>query len=187
MKSLSIKKTQKNKVKNFDGSRSISYGMAFSHRSFASGLTLVEVLIASAIILASVVALLAVHSLYLKTALENGSAVKAAYLAEEGVEAMRYLRDASWSINIAPLANNVAYGLAFNSAWLTNATSTWVDGFYRTVTLAAVNRDANSDIVSSGGTLDANTRLVTVSISWPSRGATTTKTVSTYLTNLHDN
>jgi Tfp pilus assembly protein PilV len=151
------------------------------------GLTMVEVLIASAIILTAVVVLLGVHSLYLKTALENGQTVQAAYLAEEGVEVMRYLRDASWSQNIAPLSLNTPYGLALSGAWITNATSTWIGAFYRIVTLSAVERDAASDIVASGGTLDPNTKLLTVSVSWPQRGATTTKTVATYLTNLHGN
>lgn len=156
-------------------------------RTGQQGLTLVEVLIASAIVLLSVVVLLGVHSLYLKTALDNGETIKAAYLAEEGVEAMRYLRDASWTMNIIPLTLDEPYGLALNNAWATDATSMWVGSFYRTVTLSAVERNAQDDIVSSGGTLDPNTKLLTVSVSWPSRGATTTKTISTYLTNLHDN
>jgi hypothetical protein len=133
------------------------------------------------------VVLLGVHSLYLKTALENGKAVQAAYLAEEGVEVMRYLRDASWTQNIAPLSLNTPYGLAMSNAWVTNSTSTWIGGFNRIVTLASVERDAESDIVASGGTIDPNIKLVSVSVSWPQHGATTTKTVATYLTNLHSN
>lgn len=156
-------------------------------RAPSRGLTMVEVLIASSIILVTVVVLLGVHSLYLRTALSNSSAVQAAYLAEEGVEVMRYLRDASWSQNIAPLSLDTPYGLAFSNAWVTNATSTWIGNFNRTITLSAVERDAQSDIVSSGGVVDANTKLLTVSVSWAEREATTTKSVSTYLTNLHDN
>lgn len=152
------------------------------------GLTLVEVVIASAIILAAVLALLGVHSLYLKMALGNGDAIKAAYLSEEGLEAMRFLRDSSWSANVAPLSLGTEYGLILNGAvWEVSYTDTLVDEFERTVTLSAVYRDGNGDIVSSGGTLDANTLLVVSSVSWANAGATTTKSISTYLTNLLDN
>ena len=135
------------------------------------GLTLVEVVIASAIILAAVVALLGVHSLYLKTALENAQTVKATYLAEGGLEEIRYLRDDSWSANILNLTS----------------TATYFDNFQRTITLGAVYRDNNDDIISSGGTLDPNTKLVTAAVSWLKAGATTTKSISTYLTNIYEN
>ncbi len=135
------------------------------------GLTLVEVVIASAIILAAIVTLLGVHTLYLKVALANTDSVKAAFLLEEGIEETRYLRDDSWSANIAGLTS----------------TTTSIDNFERMVTLSAVYRDSNGDIVSSGGTLDTNTKLITSSVSWMVNGATTTKSISTYLTNLYAN
>jgi len=132
---------------------------------------MVEVVIAAAIILGAVLVLLGVHNLYLKVALSNGSVVKAAYLAEEGVENIRFLRDVSWSANISGLTS----------------TSTTIENFYRTVTLSAVYRDANSDIVSSGGMLDSNTKLVVSNVSWWRDNATTTKSISTYLANLYGN
>ena len=116
-------------------------------------------------------ALLGVHNLYLKTALSNGEALKAVYLAEEGIENIRFLRDVSWSTNISGLTS----------------LSTTIDNFYRTVTLSEVNRDANSDIVSSGGTVDINTKLVVSSVSWWNGVSTTTKSISTYITNLYAN
>ena len=135
------------------------------------GLSLVEVVIASAIILAAVLVLLGVHSLYLKVALSNSNTVKAAYLAEEGIENVRFLRDSGWTTNISNLTS----------------TTTLIDNFYRTVTLSAVSRDASGDIVTSGGSIDANTKLVTSSVSWWAATATTTKSISTYLTDIYDN
>jgi len=154
-----------------------------------SGLTLVEVLIATSIILVFLVALLSVHSLYLRVALSNGNAIAAAYLAEEGIEAVRFLRDSSWDTNIAPLVLGTNYGVLWNgTTWATSTTNTWIDtGFARTVTFSAVYRDTNRDIVSSGGTLDPNTRLLVSSVSWPNAGATTTKSISTYLTDILEN
>jgi prepilin-type N-terminal cleavage/methylation domain-containing protein len=151
------------------------------------GFTLVEVLIASAIILGAVLALLGVYSLYLRVALSNSEAVKAAYLAEESLEAVRFWRDVSWNNKIAPIAKDTAYGLSFAGGVWATTTDLTLGAFERSIMISPVYRDASSDIVSSGGTLDTDTVLVTSSVSWWKGGATTTKTVATYLTNLYGN
>jgi Tfp pilus assembly protein PilV len=151
------------------------------------GFALVEVLIASAIILGAVLALLGVYSLYLRVALSNSEAVKAAYLAEESLEAVRFWRDVSWNNKIAPIAKGTAYGLSFALGMWATTTDLTLGSFERSIMISPVYRDASSDIVSSGGTLDTDTVLVTSSVSWWKGGATTTKTVATYLTNLYGN
>lgn len=151
---------------------------------------LVEILIATSIILVFLLALLGTHNLYLKTAFVNGDVIKGVYLVEEGVEVARFLRNSSWSGNIAPLSLDVSYSLLFDAgSWQAATTTVWVDNnFKRVVKFSAVYRDVSGDIVSSGGTLDPNTLLVVSSVSWPtSGGATTTKSISTYLTNLFSN
>ena len=155
---------------------------------YQSGLSLIEVMIAASIVLVTVLALLAVFNLYFKTALTNGEAIKGAYLAEEGIEAIKFLRSSSWGNSIATLTPGTAYSVTFNgTTWQTATSNFWIDGFDRRITLRAVYRDGNDDIVSSPGTLDLNTLLVTSSVSWLSVGATTTKSISTYITNLYDN
>ena len=151
------------------------------------GLTLVEVVIASAIILTAVVSLLGVHTLYLKTIFAGNNSVQAALLSEEGIEALRFFRDDSWSAKITPLVNGTAYGLVYNNGWQASTTNTYVERFKRTITLSPVYRDASLDIVASGGSLDPDTRLITSSVAWPVRDATTTKTIYFYLTNLYSN
>lgn len=149
------------------------------------GFSLVEVVVSAAIMLVCVLALLTIHNLYLKNALDNTYSAKAAYLAEEGLEAMRYLRDDSWSGNISSLSDNFPYGVSLvGGVWKTGST-TAVDVFDRTITLGPVYRDVSGDIVSAGGSLASTTRLVTSSVSWSNRGATSTITLSTYLTNLN--
>lgn len=159
-----------------------------SSKNSDKGLTLVEVLIATSIILAFLLALFGVHNLYLRTALSNGEVIKAMGLAEESLEVMRFLRDSSWSANIAPLSLDVDYGLAFEAGvWQVTTNNILIDGtFERAVVLSAVYRDSSGDIVSSGGTLDPDTLLLVSNVSWSNRGATTTKSISTYLTNLSD-
>ena len=163
--------------------------MKIFKNKFNAGLTLVEVLIATSIIMIFLVALLSVHSLYLKTALSNGDAIQATFLAEESIEVMRFLRDSSWDNNIVPLALGTNYGLVwYSNTWQASTTNTWIDGsFVRTAAFFAVYRDSNRDIVVSGGTLDPNTRLLVATVSWANNGATTTKSISTYLTDLNEN
>jgi Tfp pilus assembly protein PilV len=154
----------------------------------ARGLTLVEVVIAASIILVAVVALLSVHNLYLRVAFSNANAVKAAYLAEEGIEVVRWLRDDSWDENIATLSLNTDYGLVFsNGTWGTTTSNLYVENFLRTIQVSAVSRDGSGDIVSSGGSADPNTLLVTSTVSWATSSGTTTKSVATYLTDLYEN
>lgn len=153
------------------------------------GVTLVEVLVAAGIIVTFLTTLVSVHNTYLRSSFSNVDSVKATFLAEEGIEAVKGIRDTSWASNILPLTNGTAYYLVFgNGAWSLNTTSTSVDSrFYRKITLSAVNRDSVSAITTSGGTLDANTRKITSSVSWLDRGATTTRSIDTYIANIFSN
>ncbi len=147
---------------------------------------MVEVVIASAIILSATLGLLGVHSLYLRTTLSNLNKVKATYLAEEGLEAMRYLRDVSWDSNIAALSLDTNYGVVLvGGSWQASTTATFVDGFQRVVKLSSVYRAPDGDIDSSG-TTDPDTKLLSSSVSWAEYGTTTSRFISTYLTNLYD-
>ena len=85
---------------------------------------------------------------------------------------------------ILPLSNGVDYYLAFTgTSWQATLTPTYVGMFDRRIRLAEVYRDAEDDIAASG-TLDPNTRLVSSTVSWLEHGATSTKVVSTYITNM---
>jgi len=158
-------------------------------KTFNQGVTLVEVLIAASIITAFLTALLGTHSFYLKTAFSNRHVIKAAQLAEEGIEVVRFERDSSWTLNIETLDLDTEYRISFESGdWVLSETPVFIDNLFdRTVTLSSVSRDGSNDIVTSGGTLDPDTLLVTSSVSWVSNGATTTREVYTYITNLFDN
>ncbi len=159
------------------------------NKNFSSGLTLVEVIIATSIILVFLLAFSSVHNLYLKTAFSNGEIIKATELAEESLEVVRFLRDSSWNTNIAPLSLDTDYYLVFDAGnWQVTTTDIWMDNaFERKIRLSAVYRDASADIVSNSGTLDPGTLMVVSSVSWSRGGATTTKSISTYITNIFAN
>ncbi|MCX6701945.1 MAG: prepilin-type N-terminal cleavage/methylation domain-containing protein [Candidatus Zambryskibacteria bacterium] len=157
--------------------------------TYKKGFTLIEVVVGSAVCLVVLVGLLSAFTVTLKLSLANTSKVQASFLEEEGLEAVRILRDNGWNTNIASQSSGVPFYLTFSGGtWQVTTTNIYIDGiFERKITLTNVYRGANQDIVSSGGVLDAKTRKATVSVAWSSGGATTTKSISTYFTNIFNN
>lgn len=147
------------------------------------GFGLIEIVVGSAIFALSILGISSYYQQALQVSQKTGKFVQAGFLLEEGMEIAKYFRDTSWT-NISGLTPGTTYHLSWDgSTWATSTTNIFVDGiFERTFVIDNVNRDSNDDIVSSGGTLDAGTKKATVSVSWNERGATTTKTISTYLT-----
>lgn len=141
-------------------------------------------------ILAVVLAALgSVSTKILSSSLDNTSKIQAAYLAEEGLEAVRLMRDQSWDNNIATVPTGNEFYLYYDgTGWSATSTSLLIDGYFeRVVVLRDVRRDNSQRIVDSGGSVDPNIKKVTVSVSWNSRGATTTRAISTYLANVFNN
>lgn len=155
---------------------------------FKKGIGLVEIIIGSAIILVVAVALVQSYNTYILYALGNQNNTRANFLLEEGVETLILLRDESWTSNISTLQNGVNYYLYFNGTnWRSTTTPQYIDSdFVRSFSLDAVNRDTNDDI-SASGTLDPNIKKATVTVSYFQGHGTTTKSVSTYITNLYAN
>ncbi|MES2059455.1 MAG: hypothetical protein V4438_00305 [Patescibacteria group bacterium] len=155
-----------------------------------TGMGLVEVVIGSAILATGFIILIQVYGLYARAAVANVSKIQAAFLLEEGQEAVRVMRDKSWSSNIAPLTAGSTYYLYWNGTlWTSTTTASMIDHkFARTAILQNVYRDASQNIAVSG-TSDANIKKIVVSVGWKDSptAATTTKSVSTYLTNIFSN
>lgn len=152
------------------------------------GISLIEVVVACSVILIATVSTLAAYGVYTRYALDHDRGVQAAYLGEEALEAVGLMRDASWTGNIVTMQNNTPYYLTWVSGrWATTTTETYVDGvFLRSLTFYPVYRDASKHI-SESGTLDTSSRKVTAGISYREAGATTTVSVSTYITDLYSN
>jgi hypothetical protein len=152
---------------------------------YSRGLSLVESVIASAVVSLFVGALALSFSAFLRVTSVNLESVKAAFLVEEGMEAVKFLRDADWQ-NIASLNTDFNYYLNFTgSSWeLVTEGFLMDDLFLRSLVFDDVFRGSNGEIVQSGGTLDPGSRILSVSVSWFSRGATTTRSVSTYIADI---
>ncbi len=153
---------------------------------------MIEIVIASAIISIAVFSLSSVFIMASRTETQSLDKIRANFLAEEGMEAMRFLRDKSWSGNLTSLSSGTNYYLTFNTA-----TSKWsagssnpgaIDTIYtRIVTVENVYRNSFDDIVSSGGTLDPNSKKVNVNVSWQEHNFNSSTTVSTYLSDIYTN
>lgn len=116
--------------------------------------------------------------------------LQATFILEEGVEAVKGRRDSGWAANIASLTLDNDYWLNFSGGtWtLTSASQPFIDQrFDRSVRISAVRRNSSDDIADTGGTIDPDTKKITVSVAWSERGVTTTATLSTYITNLFGN
>ena len=158
--------------------------------SFKKGFGLVEILVAVFVFTIVLGSLITASNMYLSGAGDNLRSTEGAYLAEEGIEAVKITRDTDWN-TISALTDNTNYYLYFdissstNNAWKATSTISSIDSiFIRTFKLNAVYRDLDGKIILNGGTLDSNTEKATVSVSWKSKNSTTTKTLSTYITNI---
>jgi type II secretory pathway pseudopilin PulG len=150
-----------------------------------AGLSLIEVVVGVTIIFITLTGLISAYNLFLEAALQNTKKVQAAYLVEEGLEAIRQIRDEDWDTNIASLNAGVSYGFDFNgSKWTSTTSQSLIDGvFFREFGFEDVYRDVNDDI-SVAGDLDPDTKFFTVTISWSEKGATTTKSISAYMSKI---
>lgn len=157
----------------------------FVNKKLSKGFGLIEIIIGSSIL---TISLISISTYFQKSLQLNQDSVKitqASFLLEEGLEIAKFFRDTSW-LNISGLTPGTSYYLQFDGTkWATTSSNAFIDGsFERKLLIDNVFRDVNDDIVSSGGTNDPNTKKTTVSVSWFGRSGTTTKSISTYLTNI---
>lgn len=151
----------------------------------SKGFGLIEIIIGSTILTVSLIAISTYFQKSLQLSQDSAKTVQASFLLEEGIEAAKFFRDTSWQ-NISGLTAGTSYFLQFDGTkWATTSSNVFVDGiFERKLVIDNVSRDVNDDIVSSGGTNDADTKKATVSVAWFGRNGTTTKSISTYITNI---
>ncbi len=149
-----------------------------------NGFFLIEAVIASAIVATTLVMMLGAISNVVAISKYSLQKTQASYLLEEGVEVAKLLRNQSWA-NISGLTNGTTYYMSWSgSAWsyTTTAPGTATGIFTRSIVFSSVSRDGSDNIVASGGTVDAGTRLGTVTVSWSQNGTPRTDTLQFYIT-----
>jgi Tfp pilus assembly protein PilV len=154
------------------------------------GISVVEVVIGVSI--AALIMVYASHAIARAASFgrENLDRARAVLLAEEGIELMRYLRDGSW-VAVSSMQNGAPYSLSISTTTIATTTSiSLIDNTYRrTITVFPAYRATSGDdlVASTSGVskvTDTDTKLVTVAVSWWSGGATSTVSLSSYLTNI---
>lgn len=165
------------------------------HRSIrlgrvVAGFMLVEIIIASAMITMVLLSVELYYKKVLDVSEDTTRHIQSGFLLEEGIEAIKQMRDQSWSGKIATLGTTTTYQLSWSgTVWRATTTSQRIENiFIRTFTIADVRRDA-SDNIAPSGTYDPGTKKVSMSVAWRRKGgnATTTESAETYIANLFTN
>lgn len=148
-----------------------------------AGIALIEVLIGIAIVGAVLVVVSHTIILFLDSSEQVLRQTQAVYLAEEGQELMRYLRDENWN-TIANLSEGTVYYLSVSTSTVSvTTTAELIDGRYtRSITIDQLRRDAENDVVTSGGSVDPEGRMVSVDVTWDGGSVS----LSSIITNLYD-
>ena len=109
--------------------------------------------------------------------------VEALYLAQEGMEVVRAIRDESWDAFVLQDGQKYLNNLS-NPPTLSQSSNLIDDKYQRIVLIEQLWRDSNGELTtqSAGNTL-ADARLVTVTVQWTEFGQTQSVELKTYLTN----
>lgn len=162
----------------------------YKTNKYVSGIGLIEIVVGVAIISVALAGIITAFNLYLKSGFTNTQKAKAVFLAEEGVEALRFIRDNGWTANITSLSTGVTYYFEFSdSIWKSTTTPEIISNRYsRSFVLDdAYRRVGDSDLVASSSAsskaIDSEARQATVKVIW---GENNVIEMTTYLMNLFE-
>jgi hypothetical protein len=149
----------------------------------SSGFSLVEVILSTAVFALLVTALVGAYLYGEEATVLAGNRARAALLAEEGIEAVRNIRDSAWNENVYTQS-----GVSANTGAWTFAgegTNETIDIFTRTLTFANACRDSGNLIVNCPGLyIDVHTIIAASAVSWQQNlQRTGLVTLVAYLTN----
>lgn len=149
------------------------------------GALIVEILIVITVIVVALSSLLGVVTFSLRISTLIKETVQANNLARETMEVVRNFRDGTvWDTNgLGTLSVGVPYYPQKSSdsqpRWQLIQGEEEIYGFIRKVVFNNVARDANDNIVETGGTNDPHTKKATVTVSWKGKKVE----IFTYFTN----
>jgi prepilin-type N-terminal cleavage/methylation domain-containing protein len=154
----------------------------------SSGFSLVEIVIVIAIVSIAMISIISYLIFMREVNFKMARYTEATTLAEEGMEAVRKLRNESWAGNIGVLAAGTTYYPVINAnRWTLSLTNPGLvnNKYTRTVVVQNTSRDANGNI--GAGTADPDTKKLTITVSWKDSQQTKNVVLTTYITNFTDN
>lgn len=146
------------------------------------GFSVIEIMLASGLFMIFATGMVTVVLWGLDNNRLAGEQTIANQYAAEGLEAVRSIRNQAY----ANLDNSTGTGiiLNFSNVWAFSGANNTFDKYTRVIAVADVFRDANNNIVASGGTLDSDTKKVVSTVSWNLNSSRANSVVlTTYLTN----
>lgn len=154
------------------------------------GTGILEAIIVVSIISVAFAAILSAATFFVRGSLYINDETQAVFLLDETAEVVRFLRDDSFSLNIAPLVGVGPKYLEHTlTAWNTTSTNSLIFGkFSRSIEVSEVFRLNSDDTIvpSTSGdpkTVDTGTVRVLITVSWP----TGTVQATTYVTDIYEN
>ena len=148
-----------------------------------AGLGVIEIMVAIAIIITSLVGIVQLISLESRVQSVAREETKAYLLARETMEATRFVRDKDWNVFAALSLDTDYYPEISGGEWTLSLIDPGaIDGFTRKILLHEVFRDSN-DSIAIAGTTDSDTRNLEVVVEWLRKGEARSITLETYLTN----
>ncbi|MBI2056458.1 MAG: hypothetical protein HYT37_03690 [Candidatus Sungbacteria bacterium] len=133
----------------------------------SAGFGLIEIIVATAIVTLALSAFLHAGATAIRLLRAEKENLMASILAKEGLNAVRAIRDESWTTIAGSTIGATYYPLIESGKWKLSSTDPGVlNGlFTRTIVFDRVYRNS-SDQISSAGTEDPGTRRATVRILW---------------------
>ena len=152
------------------------------------GALVIDILIASFFIVSALASLLVLANLSLKASLSANKKTEAKSLVQAAAEAVRNFRDnTDWQSNgLGTLTLGISYHLGKSpdfSYWTLNPGEEQIKGFLREIIFENARRDQNYNIIESGGNEDADTKKLTIIISWQEKQQNRQLSLVTYFTN----
>ena len=155
--------------------------------TYTKGVSVVEVMIGLFIFSLILIFIFHTFSLFFAAQRKALETTQALYLAEEGTELLKYIRDASWTqiTNVTP--GTTRYLAVATGTIAISATPEVINSqFTRSFILRRAYRNSSNDLVpstTSGATIDSGSFVVESRVTW---GANKSVELHTLLTNIHD-
>lgn len=143
-----------------------------------SGAVLIELIVSLAVFMIIVAGVFSTLLGSLRDTVDNKSQTEGHFLAQEGIEAVKSIRDNDW-LDLADGTHGLTDGSGY---WDFQGVSETIGDYTRSITIEGVNRDVSGDIVTSGGSLDPRTKKITTTIDWIGIASAQSIITESYLT-----